>query len=400
MTHFWKLSLIALVSLVALVPAITHAQDWDDDRIEALIEELEDFEDTFEDESSVDFDTIEDHFDEVLVYLDEFEIPEQQSVHVQAVSTSEAVQVMDTVSASYGTFTIKFDVTAIDEQVLVPVGVETESNGTKYKPNGPVGIEYALLGNVMQPLAMSAVVRSTADLSNGHYLVEEGETETFTLSVTVDPSRAGTFAVSLEGINYGEAKGRYRFYEVDQDSRDFWTEYVNIPDTASPTGSISTNSLRDTGRPQIISGTAQNAPTVILSIKEQSGKEVYLSGKKKVARNGGWSVKVPPLAAGSYTLTLQAKSGGAAIASGELTVAPAPQVVPATSSEKKSSTNANLGPLVSPAPTPESDSADEPLVLPVETGQKSSVKNSSLSASASVALEQLFEALEAYFGSR
>jgi hypothetical protein len=228
MSHFWKFGVIAAVSLVLLTPSVSHAQsrDWDYDRIDALIEELESFENMFED--IVYFDDIEDHYDEVLVYLGDFEIPEQD-VLIEPVRTSAKVTVMETASQSYGTFTITFDVTAVDNQIFIPIGLETESNGVPIKPHNSVGVEYSLLGEVFQPLTMNAVVTSTGRLSNEHYVVDEGETETFTLTVTVDPSKTGAFSMHLEGIYYTEGKDHLLFHEVDQMEDDFETREITIP---------------------------------------------------------------------------------------------------------------------------------------------------------------------------
>ena len=41
-------------------------------------------------------------------------------------------------------------------------------------------------------------------MENGYFLVREGRTETFTLSVTLNPDTAGTFDVRLKEIRFND----------------------------------------------------------------------------------------------------------------------------------------------------------------------------------------------------
>ena len=424
MSHFWKFSAIAVFSLVFFTPLVSHAQveDWDYDRIDALVEELEAFEDAFEGVGS--FDDIEDQYDEVLEYLEDFNIPDPEPIIIEPVSTSVSA------TNDYGTFTIKFDVTAVDDDFCVARTAGDDIG---------MGAQYRIWGDVDQKIVQSAVLTSTAGIRNNCFKVEEGETEMFTLTVVLNPERTGVFAVGLRSVssanNYrvlieedseydlttknltisGDANARdtYRGYldgklfittrniteagalencmlnatkNADKSIRCTWgTKEIYRKDVVAPvSGSISTKSLTESSR-HVISGTAKNTPTVGLIIGGQYGDKVYASTPIPVSSSGKWSVKVPGLAAGSYTLTLLGEKDGIYIASGLLSVNPMPLVLP---SPKQT------------VPAPSTEDFTEPLVLPAETNLKSSVSNTSLSASAGVAFEQFLKAFESYLSSR
>src|SRR5690606_38598781 len=64
------------------------------------------------------------------------------------------------------------------------------------------GVVYSLDGGTA---TTSATLDSSADEnSDGAFVVREGETETFTLSVTVDPVASGSFRVQLEEVWYSD----------------------------------------------------------------------------------------------------------------------------------------------------------------------------------------------------
>lgn len=93
-----------------------------------------------------------------------------------------------------GEFTLEFEVTAIEADFYITDNATTSTSATD-------GIVYAI-----DPVAAgtaTAVLESTGDEdTSGVFTVEEGETETFTLTVTFDPSAAGSFRVELDEIWY------------------------------------------------------------------------------------------------------------------------------------------------------------------------------------------------------
>ncbi|HEY0948002.1 MAG TPA: peptidoglycan-binding protein [Candidatus Paceibacterota bacterium] len=116
-------------------------------------------------------------------------------VALESVSTSQSVVTPgDDASATYGTFTIKFDVTALEDDAYI--ASSTAATGT-------VGALYEI-GATAFSGSESAVLTSTARMENGYYLVREGRTETFTLTVTLNPDAAGTFDVRLKEVRFND----------------------------------------------------------------------------------------------------------------------------------------------------------------------------------------------------
>ncbi len=93
-----------------------------------------------------------------------------------------------------GEFSLEFEVTAIEGDFYVANNTGTTSVTS--------GVKYAVDGGAA---TVSAVLDSTGDEANNAFKVKEGETETFTLTVTVDPAAAGTFRVSLNEVFYATA---------------------------------------------------------------------------------------------------------------------------------------------------------------------------------------------------
>lgn len=147
-------------------------------------------------------------------------------VAVEAVSTSESVTTPgDTSSSTYATYTIKFDVTALEEDAYVAdLAASTSAAGN--------GAEFVIIGDTYAGPAASVSLTSTADLDttgDDYFLVREGETETFTLTVTLNPTTAGTFGVRLSEVNFNDtaADGDTTF-TVDSNASDFRTDNVYI----------------------------------------------------------------------------------------------------------------------------------------------------------------------------
>lgn len=89
-----------------------------------------------------------------------------------------------------GVFTIEFDVTAFEDDFYITENASTTADGSTG------GVEFASLGDGV----MSATLTSTADENGGVFTVEEGETETFKLTVTFDPDTTGQYRLTMEEI--------------------------------------------------------------------------------------------------------------------------------------------------------------------------------------------------------
>jgi hypothetical protein len=93
-----------------------------------------------------------------------------------------------------GEFTIEFEVTAVEDDYYI-------TDNTALAGDNPTdGIGFLIEGG---EAVVSSVLNSTADEdSSGVFTVQEGETETFTLTVTIDPTSAGSYRVTLAEVWY------------------------------------------------------------------------------------------------------------------------------------------------------------------------------------------------------
>lgn len=94
-----------------------------------------------------------------------------------------------------GEFTLEFEVTAVEGDYYI-------TDEAALASTSPVeGVAYTVEGGALTTVSDS--LTSTADEdTDGVFTVREGETETFTLVVTINPAAAGSFRVSLTGVNY------------------------------------------------------------------------------------------------------------------------------------------------------------------------------------------------------
>jgi hypothetical protein len=93
-----------------------------------------------------------------------------------------------------GEFTIEFEVTAVEDDYYIT------DNTALAEDNPTDGIGFLIEGG---EAVVSSALNSTADEdSSGVFTVREGETETFTLTVTIDPTSAGSYRVTLAEVWY------------------------------------------------------------------------------------------------------------------------------------------------------------------------------------------------------
>jgi hypothetical protein len=121
-----------------------------------------------------------------------------------------------------GTFSIDFEVTAVEEDFYIferaTEGATT--TGVSFSVDGPTGFI----------ATTSGTLSSTADQeSSDFFVVREGETETFTLTVTIDTNTTGQHRVNLTGIGFSddEVIGGDETY-TPTPPQDFRTNFTNI----------------------------------------------------------------------------------------------------------------------------------------------------------------------------
>jgi|GEM_PF-4121862 len=99
-------------------------------------------------------------------------------------------------SKSYGTYTIKFDATAIRHTLYLPKQVV-------FAPStGLFGQTLSLSTTTSFHGDKTAALTSTADRVGNYYVIREGDTETFTATASLDPSRSGYYGVGLTAVRY------------------------------------------------------------------------------------------------------------------------------------------------------------------------------------------------------
>ncbi len=103
------------------------------------------------------------------------------------------------------TFTIRFDVTAGDDDIFIPMEAAEDSEVGA----DDAGAVYKLTrgsSNVTSMTGVDDILTSTADEDGNFFRVDEGSTETFTLSVSVDGSAAGSgfYEVELDEVHYND----------------------------------------------------------------------------------------------------------------------------------------------------------------------------------------------------
>jgi len=144
--------------------------------------------------------------------------------------TGSQVYNSTTPASSYGTFTLKFDVTAIGDDVYVP---KTVADGATVASTTYTGV--VVLSNLNASTTSSTVtssMTSTADSDNSlFYVVHDGDTETFTVNVTIDPTATGDFQVGLDKVRFSSTDANLNSLQtlnVDQSSDEFQTDSVNV----------------------------------------------------------------------------------------------------------------------------------------------------------------------------
>ncbi len=118
-------------------------------------------------------------------------------ITVAPVSTSQTVvSPSQNASDTYGTFTIKFKVTAVKDDAYI--ASTTAANGTG-------GVNYSIVGSPAFAGTTSSLISvDNATLTSGYYKVASGATATFTLSVTLNPAPAGTYEIDLSTIKFAK----------------------------------------------------------------------------------------------------------------------------------------------------------------------------------------------------
>lgn len=116
------------------------------------------------------------------------------------VETTESVRDNDT-AADTGIYTIRFDVTAFEEDIYIP---RSAVRGTSL---GTAGVNYVIedaSGDATVAGTASAALTSNASVSGSNFRIPEGETKRFTLSVSYTPASDDFYRVQLYSVNFND----------------------------------------------------------------------------------------------------------------------------------------------------------------------------------------------------
>lgn len=119
-----------------------------------------------------------------------------QTVGVNTVKTNTSVKTIGT-NDTTGQYVIEFTIAALENDFYIAPFASTTADTA----NG--GVQFTIDGPITFTGSVNAVLDSTArETSNGSFIVREGKTETFTVTVTIDPDTAAQYRVSLNNIRY------------------------------------------------------------------------------------------------------------------------------------------------------------------------------------------------------
>jgi hypothetical protein len=120
-----------------------------------------------------------------------------------------------------GTFVLKFDVTAFDQDLYINKttveGVTPGTEGVNYVVTNGSGVTSATEGTPTASLSATAPTEGT------QYKVAEGETETFTLTVDIDPTTTDYYGVKLYSLNFKDVGGNPTAFQTALPAEDFET---------------------------------------------------------------------------------------------------------------------------------------------------------------------------------
>jgi hypothetical protein len=124
-----------------------------------------------------------------------------------------------------GVYTIEFEVTAFNEDVYIN---NSAARGTTTSTGGVNYIIENSQGDETTAGSADANLDSTAEVDNGRYVVREGDTETFTLTVEYDPQDAGFYRLQLYTINYNDTGANPDVFQRALPESRFETQSVSI----------------------------------------------------------------------------------------------------------------------------------------------------------------------------
>jgi hypothetical protein len=142
-------------------------------------------------------------------------------------SSSEVLQENSdtTTDDNVGIFSLQFDVTAMDDDIWIN---KTTENDTSMDT---AGVNFLIVdgsGNSVTDGFYSATLSSTADTEGTRFRVSEGEAESFTLTVSFDPTSTGFYRVQLYSLNLSNSNSNPSKQKLALPKEDYNSDYIFI----------------------------------------------------------------------------------------------------------------------------------------------------------------------------
>jgi peptidoglycan hydrolase-like protein with peptidoglycan-binding domain len=143
-----------------------------------------------------------------------------------------------TPTSSYGTFTLKYTVTAVGDDVYVPKTIDTTANTsghTASTTNAGAVIDTAMSASTTDSVVTTSLSTTASSDNTYFYVVHAGDTETFTATVVVNPlglsSALTNFQVGLDKVKFSTTDANLnslQTLDVDQTDSQFHTDTLTI----------------------------------------------------------------------------------------------------------------------------------------------------------------------------
>lgn len=163
----------------------------------------------------------------------------EEGPFLDAVSTSAYVTTMNPIASSYGTYTIRYDVTADHNDIYIPQSSGPDLFYPQYTEANRAsgmspGAAYVITteGSFFVG-SKTSTLTSTAKSVGNYFVVREGDTETFTLTVTLNPNSNSSLKIRLSSVAYANSAKAPDQWVLIHNYRDFETQTISIPESGT-----------------------------------------------------------------------------------------------------------------------------------------------------------------------
>ena len=110
-----------------------------------------------------------------------------------------AVENADAGTDDEATFTLEFDVTSFGDTIYLPFGASSSTDLTS-------GVEFSIINTNTNVVVSTGIAIASLDMDDdgetNSFKISDGDTQTFTLEVTYDPTVSGSYKLRLDDINF------------------------------------------------------------------------------------------------------------------------------------------------------------------------------------------------------